>query len=74
MKEVNKIRYGRSLWCWFRETRHSELLVVFGEGLAALLGLTFALFALFATMITGNPIFDAIGSIVIDLLLIIIAI
>jgi divalent metal cation (Fe/Co/Zn/Cd) transporter len=74
LKEVNKVRYGRSLWYWFRETRHSELLVVFGEDLAALLGLTFALVALFATMITGDPIFDAMGSIVIGLLLIIIAI
>ncbi len=74
LKEVNKVRYGRSLWRWFRETRHSELLVVFGEDLAALLGLTFALVALFATMITGNPVFDAMGSIVIGLLLIVIAI
>ena len=50
------------------------MLVVFGEDLAALLGLTFALVALFATMITGNPVFDAMGSIVIGLLLIVIAI
>lgn len=74
VREINKVREGRSLWRWFRETRHSELLVVFGEDLAALLGLVFALLALSATMITGNPIYDAMGSIVIGLLLIIIAI
>ncbi|MDX2349422.1 MAG: cation diffusion facilitator family transporter [Porticoccus sp.] len=74
LKEVNKVRHGRKLWHWFRETRQSELLVVFGEDLAALLGLTFALVALSATMITGNPVYDALGSIMIGLLLIVIAI
>jgi len=48
--------------------------VVFGEDLAALLGLIFALIALSATMITGNPVYDALGSIMIGLLLIVIAI
>lgn len=48
--------------------------MVFGEGLAALLGLTFALVALSATMITGNPVYDALGSIMIGLLLIVISI
>lgn len=74
LKEVNKVRQGRTLWRWFRETRHSELLVVFGEDLAALLGLTFALIALSATMITGDPLYDALGSITIGVLLIVIAV
>jgi divalent metal cation (Fe/Co/Zn/Cd) transporter len=74
LKEVNKVRHGRKLWHWFRETRHSELLVAFGEDLAALLGMTFALVALSATIITGNPVYDALGSIMIGLLLIVIAI
>jgi hypothetical protein len=38
LKEVNKVREGRSLWRWFHETRSSELLVIFGEDLAALFG------------------------------------
>jgi divalent metal cation (Fe/Co/Zn/Cd) transporter len=62
------------LWHGFRETRQSELLVIFGEGLAALLGLTFALVALSVTIFTGNPVYDALGSIMIGLLLIVIAI
>jgi len=74
LKEINKVRYGRTLWHWFRETRHSELLVVFGEEIAALLGLTFALVALSATMITGNPVYDALGSMAIGVLLIAIAV
>ncbi len=73
IREVNKERYGRSFWRWFQETRRSELLVIFGEDLAALLGLSFALLAVSMTMITGNVIYDAIGSIGIGVLLIVIA-
>ncbi len=74
LREVNKVRSGRSLATWFRESRQSELLVVFGEDLAALLGLTFALFAVGLTIATGNPLYDALGSIVIGGLLVLIAI
>src|SRR6185437_10470518 len=35
MREVNKVRAGRSVWEWFRGTRNAELVVVFGEDLAA---------------------------------------
>jgi cation diffusion facilitator family transporter len=73
LREVNKERHGRSLKQWFRETRQSELLVVFGEDLAALLGLSFALIAIILTIITGNPAYDAMGSISIGGLLIVIA-
>ena len=72
--EINKVRGERSLWRWFRESRQSELIVVFGEDLAAQIGLIFALGAIILTMITGNPIYDAIGSIGIGVLLIVIAI
>ena len=74
LKEVNKARQGRSLWRWFRETRSSELLVIFGEDLAALLGLSVALVAVLATMVTGNLLYDAIGTIVIGALLVVVAI
>ncbi len=73
MREVNKERQGMSIWQWFRETRKSELLVVFGEDSAALLGLSFATLAVIATMVTGNPAYDALGSIFIGILLIVIA-
>lgn len=71
--EVNKERAGRSFYRWFRETRQSELLVIFGEDLAALLGLSLALVAVLAAMITGNPVYDAWGSIAIGGLLVVIA-
>lgn len=74
MREVNKARGSQSLWHWFRNSRQSELIVIFGEDLAALLGLIFALVAVVATMITGNPVYDAIGSIGIGVLLIVIAV
>jgi len=74
IREVNKVRAGRSFRRWFVETRQSELLVIFGEDLAALTGLTFALIAVSLAMITGNPLFDALGSIGIGVLLLIVAV
>ncbi len=74
LREVNKVRGGRSLLTWFRESRQSELLVVFGEDSAALIGLSLALVAVGVTMITGNPLYDALGSISIGVLLVLIAI
>lgn len=74
LTEVNKARGTRSLWEWFRESRQSELIVIFGEDLAALLGLAFALLAVLLTLLTGNPLFDAIGTLAIGVLLIVIAV
>ncbi|MGA0588764.1 cation diffusion facilitator family transporter [Dyella sp. KRB-257] len=74
MQEVNKARGEQSLWTWFRETRSSELLVIFGEDLAALIGLCFAALAVGATMLTGNLIYDAIGTLAIGMLLLVVAV
>jgi cation diffusion facilitator family transporter len=74
MVEVNKARGGRSLRQWFRESRQAELVVIFGEDLAALLGLVFALFAVLLSVITGNPLWDAIGTLMIGVLLIVVAV
>lgn len=73
VREVNRARGANSLWHWFRHSRQSELIVIFGEDLAALLGLVFALVAVLVTMVTGNPVYDAIGTISIGALLIIVA-
>jgi cation diffusion facilitator family transporter len=73
VREVNKERRGRGFIHWFRESRSSELVVVFGEDIAALLGLIFALTAILATMVTGDPVYDAIGSAMIGVLLLVIA-
>ena len=74
MREVNKSRGSQGLWQWFRESRNSELVVIFGEDLAALLGLTFAFVAVAVTWATGNPFYDALGSIAIGVLLVVVAV
>ena len=71
--QINTLRRGQSLWQWFRSSRQSELVVVLGEDVAALLGLSFALISVVLTIVTGNPIFDAIGSIGIGVLLVVIS-
>ena len=73
LKQIDKVRRGLSLWCWFRETRRSELIVVLGEDVAAIAGLSFALGALLATIATDNTFYDAIGSIGVGVLLIVVA-
>jgi cation diffusion facilitator family transporter len=72
--EVNKARGSRSLTRWWRESRQAELIVIFGEDLAALLGLMFALVAVVAAVVTGNPMWDAIGTLAIGVLLIVVAV
>ncbi|AFM14507.1 cation diffusion facilitator family transporter [Turneriella parva] len=74
LKEIRPSRANRSLYRWFRETRQSELMVVIGEDIAALLGLVIALVFVLLAYLTQKPIFDAIGSIVIGFLLIFIAV
>jgi cation diffusion facilitator family transporter len=73
LKEIRKTNPNKSMWRWFRETRESDLLVVTGEDVAALLGLAIAFIAVLATMITGNPVYDACGSIGVGVLLMVIA-
>ncbi len=74
VKQINKVRHNNSLWSWLKNSRQSELVVVFGEDVAALLGLTFALIAVVVSILTGNPVYDALGSIGIGTLLIVISV
>lgn len=71
--QINKLRKDKSLWDWFKDSRQSELVVVMGEDIAALLGLTFALLAIIMAVITNNPVYDAVGSIGIGALLVFIS-
>jgi len=73
MVEVNKARGELSLWRWFRTSRQAELVVIFGEDLAALMGLVFALVAVALTMLTGNELYDALGTMMIGFLLVVVA-
>ncbi len=74
LAEVNKVRGRKTLWRWFRESRQSELVVILGEDLAALLGLALALCAVLVTIFSADPAWDALGSMAIGVVLIVVAI
>lgn len=73
LNALQEERGQRGLWQWFKETHSSELMVVVGEDLAALLGLVIAALMLGLTMLTGNTAYDAVGSMMIGVLLVIVA-
>jgi cation diffusion facilitator family transporter len=74
LREIRKVAGGRSLWRFFRTSRNSELIVVLGEDIAALAGLAFALVAVLLAVATGNPVYDAVGSMAVGLLLVVVAV
>lgn len=73
-KEIIKRKGSMSFRSWISQSRDAELIVVFGEDMAAISGLTLAFLFILAAHITGNPMFDAAGSIVIGGILIIVSI
>ena len=75
VKESNHVRGKGQSWVSFvRRAKAPELPVVLLEDVAALTGLMFALFGVGMTAITHNPVFDAIGTLMIGTLLIVVAI
>ncbi|MGB8862060.1 MAG: cation diffusion facilitator family transporter [Ilumatobacteraceae bacterium] len=74
VKEANHVRNGRSWWQFIRTAKAPELPVVLLEDVGAETGLVLALFGLTMAEVTGNARWDAIGSIAIGLLLVVIAI
>lgn len=73
IKESNRARGKLSWWDFVRHSKIPELPVVLLEDLGALVGLTFALCGVGLAMVTGDPRFDAAGSIAIGVLLAVIA-
>jgi divalent metal cation (Fe/Co/Zn/Cd) transporter len=72
--ESNLIR-GRTGWLEFiRRAKAPELPVILLEDFAALLGLVFALFGVSMTLATGNGMWDAVGTAMIGVLLVTVAI
>ncbi len=74
LREIAKERGTLSLWRWFRTSRQSELLVILGEDIAALGGLSVALLCIVLASVTGNPAWDAVGSIGVGVLLVAVAV
>jgi len=62
---LNPVRGEQTLWQLFRSSRHSELIVIFGEDLAALLASLVALGALSASMTPCAPLRDALATCII---------
>lgn len=73
LREIRKLRGERSLMTWLERTRNAELVVVLGEDVAALIGLLVAFCFISLSIYTGNPVYDAIGSMCIGVILIVIS-
>ena len=72
--ESNHLR-GKQSWVKFiRNAKQPELPVILLEDFGALVGLVFALFGVGMTLLTGNGIWDALGTAMIGLLLVAIAV
>ncbi|SDG76106.1 cation diffusion facilitator family transporter [Microbacterium pygmaeum] len=75
VKESNHIRGKGQSWVSFvRHAKAPELPVVLLEDIAALTGLTFALLGVGLTVITGDSVWDAVGTLAIGTLLILVAV
>jgi len=74
VREISHIRGERSFREWLRHTRSSALVVVFGEDVAALLGLALAFVFVSLAIVTGDPVFDALGSMCIGVVLVVISV
>lgn len=74
LKEMKKRRGDTPLFTYLQRTKDSDLIILFGENSAAVLGLVFAIAALLLAWQTGNPAWDAIGSILIGVVLVGVAI
>jgi cation diffusion facilitator family transporter len=74
LKEIRKLRRGRPFSDWLKHTRNAELVVVLGEDVAALAGLAIAFAFVWLSAATGDTRFDAIGSISIGAVLILVAV
>ena len=68
--EANKARGKDSLFAFIRHAKQPELPVILLEDIAALTGLAFAFIGVSLSLVTGDVIWDAIGTIAIGVLLI----
>ncbi|GLW05353.1 transporter [Microtetraspora sp. NBRC 13810] len=74
IREANAVR-GKQSWVQFiRRSKSPELPVIVLEDLGALLGLIFALFGVTMAVVTGDGIWDGIGTLMIGVLLACIAV
>jgi cation diffusion facilitator family transporter len=74
IQESRPLKGEGTWWQFVRQSKVPELPVVLLEDLGALVGLVLALLGVGLTVLTGDPVFDAIGTICIGVLLGVIAI
>ena len=69
-KEIKELNTENlSLLAFLRESRHSEILIIFTEDFCAVIGLVLAMAGTILTMVTGIAAFDAISGLLIGFLL-----
>ncbi len=74
LTQIKIIRKEKSFFHWLKTTRNSELVVVLGEDIAAVLGLAIAFIFVLLAHYLNQPIFDALGSIFIGIILLIVSV
>jgi len=74
VREINKRRGSMPFFRYLRDTKDSDLIVVFGENAAASLGLLFAMGAIGLASLTGQGLWDGVGSLLVGLVLLAVAI
>jgi cation diffusion facilitator family transporter len=73
IRQSRPVRQGRSWWTFIRDSRSPELPVVLLEDTGALCGLLLAMTGIVLAYITGNARWDAVGSLAIGTLLVVIS-
>ncbi|MCK2215795.1 cation diffusion facilitator family transporter [Actinomadura sp. ATCC 31491] len=74
VRNANELRKDRSWTRYIRDAKAPELPVVLLEDAAALIGLVFALVGVTLALLTGNTMWDGLGSVAIGVLLIVVAV
>ncbi len=74
IRESRPLKGSAGWWHFIRNSRSPELPVVLLEDLGALVGLLLALFGVGLSVLTGDPVWDGIGTVLIGVLLGVIAI
>lgn len=70
IRELNKRRGDVPFFKYLRDTKDSDLIVIFGENSAATLGLVFAMSTLTVAWLTGEARWDGVGSLLVGIVLV----
>ena len=74
IREMNRRRGGIPFLRYLRDTKDSDLIVIFGENSAASLGLLFAMMTTVFAWVTQDARWDGVGSLLVGLVLVFVAI